>query len=662
MDDYIKNNSRTGIEHIESGIEFSNKEYILQGKDSLLNIFPLLEKGMGDYSLVQEKLIRAYTALCVFDPINALQYLEEGKIIDPKHPVIYNNLGFIYHMQLGNYQEAIRNYQKCFECDPSYLTAYLGIIDIYRSLRHHSLELEYCKKGIENCKESASIWNLYGLALLSTESYKKTGMKKIQDIFKHALTLCGPNDQKDKAKIYVNLGHAIGITGDYKETIECYIKSIQCDPGHTKSYQNILLNVHYFSLFEIQSPTFKRLLALFGISNESKDSVLCIKNLHKAICNEIFKDNTPQQQQKLKYKDTIRIGYVSSDLFDHAVSFFSNVLFEKYNKASFEVYVYSNNLYEMKTIQSLRCDKYTGIKGMTNEQAAQEIKKDKIDILIDLSGHTSGNRLDIFSLNPSPIQLTYAGYPNDIGMTSIKRISDVYSEKYSLSNQSIKLDRLFLCYTPKVNCNYTPKKYTQKIKKDIVFGCFAKLQKINTYNITIWKEILKRIPESKLVLKSKYFHDPVVVELWKKRFGDEYNTRVLFLKGTETSEQHMNLFNLIDIHLDTWPYSGTTISTECLYMNVPVLTYSPKPWTDEMNIGHVERVTGSILNSMKLNDMCIASSTSEYIKKAMSLSEFIKGGGDLKVREKFLNSEISDSKDFIIKYEQMLTELYNDKC
>jgi protein O-GlcNAc transferase len=666
MQEYIAKHFSFAQEYLESGIQFSNLDYLLQAKQSLVNLWPLVNGDNGsdsgiNKSILLEKITRAFTALCVIDPNNSLEYLIKALEYDDKSPVIYNNLGYIYHNKMNDFDKAIHYYKKCFEADPEYITGYLGIIDIYRSLRHSSLELEYAERGIKNCPKSPSLYNLYGLALLSNN--KLENIQTIIDTFNTALSLCTSEHLSEKCKILVNLGHVHGSVGDYYKGIELYLEAIKADPTHANSYQNILLNLHYFSNIDVEkNPTFSKLLETFNVEKIKGSSVSdLVLKLHSQICKELYppqkivRDFGPRNVIK-----KINIGYVSSDLFDHAVSFFANVLFTHYNKECFNVHVYSNNIYDIGTVKSLPCTDYTCIKGMPPQQVTDLIINDKIDILIDLSGQTSGNRLDVFNMKPAPILLSYLGYPNDTGLPFMKRISDEFTEKYKPKEcTSYSMKRLFLCYTPSNKYEYIQKQKEKNTRhtRGITFGCFAKLQKINSSCIVVWKNILKLVPTSKLVLKSKYFADPKILETWKNKFKP-YQNQVVLLKGTKTSQQHLDTFHLLDIHLDTWPYSGTTISTESLYMNVPVVTFSPTPKNENSSVGHVERVTASILSSMNLADSCIACSKAQYVYKAVELAKYIQKNGDLHVHKKFMETEISNHSNFIQEFEHLLTDIY----
>lgn len=672
MESYVKSMLEEAKERLESGIEYKNADMIKMSVGvytQLKGIFSTeSQKDSELYKNLKNNVIRAYTALCVFDPEKAINYLEEAEKYDDRDPVILNNFGFIYHMRMGNFEESTKYYQRCLEYNPTYEMAYIGIIDLYRSLRHHNLELEYAKKAVMNCPESVELWNAYGLSILHNNILTNIE-EDIVSKFKKGLTL---NPSKEMVcKLYVNIGHVYGIIGDYRQAIEYYFKAVQSDPYHHPAYQNILLNLHYFTDQDLLIE--KVLLQLQKIiKEEGKMTKREIKNMKyistltdkvheyfaKCMYKKINTGNYPVRETTSVVKDKIRVGYISSDLVDHAVSYFVNVIWKHYNDTLFDVYIYSNNIYDATSISKIRCTEYKCIKNASVDVICEQIDKDNIDILIDFSGYTSGNRLDIFAeyhqRSKRPIMITYVGYPGNIGMPLVHRISDVYTESCTKGN-TFNMKKLFLCYTPKPEMMTLEYKIYKKpiTEETIVFGCFAKLQKISPTMIILWKVLLEKLPKAKLVLDSKYFKDVKILEKWKLKFQG-FEKRILFLKGTKSSKEYLRLFTLIDIYLDTYPYAGTTITSESLFMNVPVITYSPEtPGTP-----HVSRVTGSIINTIGLKDQCVATTKASYVQKAIDLIPLVH---TLNVRKLFEKNIISKGKEFMEEFEDKLTEIFMEE-
>jgi len=678
MDSYIWNNLAVAKELLETGVELQKPKDVLKA----LGIYSSLKSVAKDaaaqgnqkiHDNIVENVIRACSVLCVYDPKNAKNYLDEAAKYDDDNPVVNNNYGFVYHTQYGDWDKSITHYEKCLLKDPTYVTAYLGIIDVYRTLRHHKIELEYCKKGITNCPDSPEIYNSMGLAMLHNAMY--SDMNAILSHFRKGLDL-KPTDET-KCKILVNIGHVYGITGEFSLAVDHYLQAISCDPKHHPAYQNILLNLHYFSDMDFNDRVLGAVMKKFNVTRNKGETVAdVIHKLHLSIVETVYgtrKEGEPNGKvifpNAKPVKDfsptrKISIAYISADLVDHAVSFFSKVLFSNYNKDVFDVYIYANNVYDPDSIARLECTGYRCVQNASTADVCAQLEKDKVDILIDLSSHTSGNRLDVVAARPVPIVLSYLGYPADTGFPFVRRISDQFTElcnnrKFEKGDKTapIRMERLFLCYKGKECMENNVKSYTGfKPKTSMVnFGCFAKLQKINSHVISAWMEILHRVPNGRLILKSRYFADKKIVDIWKKKFikdGKDYSKRVLFLKGTTTAEGHMELYKMIDIHLDTFPYSGTTITTESLYMNVPVITLA----LYARSVGHVNRVSGSILQSLGLYDHCVASNINEYVSKAVDMVHKLPNFPS--VRKKFLTSEISDPGNFMKHFQKALVNVF----
>lgn len=606
---FIRKDYDSACDQLEHGLQFGFPE-------EMKNVIPIFKRLLTLIPECHGKLIRCYTGLCVVDPLNALGYLESACKFDPRNPDVLNNLGYIYYKQRGDYVKGIRFYQTCLEVCPNHVVAYLGIIDIYRIQKLHYLEKMYVKKGLESCPSSSELWNCQGLMHLS----QGENLVKILDCFERAILLHPPAETL--TKIHINIGHVYGVTGDYNRAVEEYILAIQASTDNNLAYENILLNINYFYRF---TPTFRALLNFLDI-DEGMSLKKAVCEIHKAISKRLYTHDKIALPEKRDSSTKMRIGYIGSDFDNHAVTNFLRTCIQYYTKVGFEVYIYSNTVYPTAVVQSMDVTGYRCIFSVSTEDACKAIVDDKIDVLVDTSGYTSGNRLDVVARLPAKTVLTYIGYPNDLAIPGVRRVSDRYSEAFSLGrNETIDLQRFFLCYTP----NHLDEPKENKDPTIITFGCFAKLPKINDHVISVWCKVLELVPDSRLVLKSKFFSEKAFSQLWKNKFG-VYADRVMPLRASKDHSSHLRIFTVIDLHLDTFPYSGTTISSESLYMNVPVVTLAPQlPET-----GHVERVTGSLLNSIGLPEL-IARDEEEYINKAVYFSTRTR---ELDVRTKLLAS------------------------
>ncbi len=323
----------------------------------------------------------------------------------------------------------------------------------------------------------------------------------------------------------------------------------------------------------------------------------------------------PDPQRKL------RLGFVSSDFRAHSVSFFMLPLLRELDRDQFESFCYSNvrdtdpiTLRFKETSQHWR-----DIWGSPDTSVVDQIKRDKIDILFDLGGHSADNRLGIFHHRPAPLQIAYLGYPNTTGLETIDaRLVDPWTDPDDgetdalASEKLVRLERCFLSYQPDSYpaigdppCNSNA---------FVTFGSFNNVAKVNNELIAVWARILDQVPNSKLLMK----HDAATDPLTKRRIMRAFDQcgidtdRITFLDRTPDLVSHLECYNQVDIALDTFPYNGTTTTCEALWMGVPVVTLSGRT--------HAGRVGTSLLNSIDLHS-CIAADKDDYCNTALSLAQ-----------------------------------------
>jgi len=355
----------------------------------------------------------------------------------------------------------------------------------------------------------------------------------------------------------------------------------------------------------------------------------------------------------------IRIGFISPDFRDHSVSYFIEPVIQYLPKNSFTVYCYSGVINAdmiTKRIQSF-CDEWRQLTGLDARQCAETIYDDKIDVLVDLSGHTGGNFLPVFFYKPAPLQISYCGYPFSTGLsvmdykvvdstTDAPRVADIY-----YTEKLMRLDGCFLCYKPPPAPVITTRK-----GGGIVFGSFNSLPKLNSDVISLWAEILSVIPDSKIIIKRKSLDVPVV----QRRIADMFMSfgvnpnRVIFIGHSPNLTTHLEWYNRIDVALDTFPYNGTTTTCEALYMGVPVVALCGDV--------HMSRVSTSILNCIGCWEL-IAENRSRYVEIAMGLSknrdQIIAYKKTL--RQRIFDGDLCDWAKFADKFGKKIMEVVDEK-
>jgi predicted O-linked N-acetylglucosamine transferase (SPINDLY family) len=310
-------------------------------------------------------------------------------------------------------------------------------------------------------------------------------------------------------------------------------------------------------------------------------------------------------------KRPIRVGFVSGDFNWHPVGRFVEPLIDGVDQTDVTFILFSSSQSgDSLTDRLRRRARVVAIGGDDDDTASNLISKEDIDVLIDLSGHTRGNRLGIFARRPAPISATYLGYPNTTGMKAIDfRITDRFTDppgdadRY-YSEMLVRLPGPLVCFRPPRDTVNSP--ILSRLETSaITLGSFNQLAKISDGTIELWAAALNVIPKSRLLLKAQGASDPLARRRIRMAFaahGVSHN-RVRFLNSASDHLDHLDAYQLIDIALDTFPYNGTMTTCEALSEGVPVVTL--------LGSNHRSRVGGMLLQAAGFSEW-VARSASEF--------------------------------------------------
>lgn len=358
----------------------------------------------------------------------------------------------------------------------------------------------------------------------------------------------------------------------------------------------------------------------------------------------------------------LRIGYVSGDLHKHPVGIFFQAVAVNHDREFCEIYCYSNRdkirVDEVRTVIRHNVEFWRDVKELSDDALYSLILSDKIDILVDLSGYTAENRLQVFSRRAAPVQVSWLGYYNTTGISNIDYvISDETTvptgfEKW-YSEKVVRLPHSRFCYTPSYVCpDVEPLAATQTGR--ITFGSFNNFSKLTEDVIEAWAQILLKVPKSRIVLKWKNFTDKNIKKHYQLLFSIHgISARRIEFRDASPAFLMQDEYNDIDIALDPFPFSGGLTSCEALWMGVPVVTYAgDRP---------VSRQTAGFLRAIGGLDELIAESLEEYIDKAVSLAGDIQYLAELKagLRQRFENSPLCDGKQFTVELENIYRGVWN---
>jgi protein O-GlcNAc transferase len=359
----------------------------------------------------------------------------------------------------------------------------------------------------------------------------------------------------------------------------------------------------------------------------------------------------------------LRIGYVSPDFRTHSVAYFLDALIGGHNHTGYAPYCYSDvALDDALTHRFRSCAAFwRDTARLTDAQLAQSIADDRIDILVDCTGHMARNRLGVFSRTPAPVQATWLGYPFSTGLDTINyrltdAIADPAGEDRYYSEKLWRLDGCFACYRPLPDAPaITPGPATTS--GTVTLGCFNTLPKLTNAVLDLWARIIILTPGSRLFLKNKALSDPAVRNDLVQRFGDRgIGPERLILKGHAASVvAHLAHYGEVDLCLDTFPYNGTTTTCEALWMGVPVVTLA--------GAHHAGRVGISLLTAVGLKEW-IGESEEEYVKiavaRALDIAQLTVVRTTL--RSHMAGSPLCDGNAFVNKMEAAYRTMWQTWC
>lgn len=361
----------------------------------------------------------------------------------------------------------------------------------------------------------------------------------------------------------------------------------------------------------------------------------------------------------------LRIGYVSADFRDHAVARFVEPVLASHDRAGFEVFGYATGpLIDAVTMRLMGlADHWRDVHGLPCEAVAQRIRDDGIDILVDLGGHGRLNNLPVFAKKPAPVQVTWLGYPESTGLPAMDgKITDAVvcpeGERFA-TEAPLRLPRGFHCYRPPADAPAVtpPPRSTNGF---VTFGAFHPAAKVGPPVVAAWAAILRRVPGSRLRLKTAAFADAVVRDRYRAMFAVAgiAGNRLDLLSRTETTAAHLAAhlmeYGAVDIALDAFPCNGTTTTCEALWMGVPVITLAgDRP---------AGRMSASLLHQIGLDEF-VAKDIGDYIDLACTVAhdhdlEGLRAG----LRPRIATSTLGDATAFTHDLEEALRGAWRSWC
>ena len=576
----------------------------------------------------------------------AISRFREACRLDRANPVLLNNLGLALlegtlsrdAVAGASLEDAALVLEEAVALRPDYVTAWknLGIV---RREQGDNAGAHFCfEQGVATAPNDASLWLNKGA--LYTSSYH---FDLAIECYRRILRL----DPDDPAEMLNRLATLYCYIGKIAESVEAFERAEAVAPvrEQKRAYgMNRLFTLHY--LPDITPEEIARAHREWGNTYFSATPSPCF-------------ENNPDPQRRLK------VGYVSPDLRMNAVSFFIQPVLAAHDPSRVEVFCYADVSKPDEVTRQLR-EKHPviwrDISGLSDDEALRMIRLDRIDILVDLTGHGGANRLPLFGLRPAPVQVTWIGYPDTTGLPTMDyRITDAKADPPGMTEdfhteELVRLPRSFLCYNP--GGDFPPEgPLPLLLNGAATFGTMSNFSKINAPLLDIWCEILGQVPGSRLVLRYRgqeweRVHGELCGHLENKGIEGE---RLLLLGHARSVVEQMLAYHMIDIGLDTFPYNGTTTTCEALYMGVPVVTLAGR--------SHVARVGASLLETVGLPDL-VAETAGEYVEKAVMLAKDMRRLLELRkeLRQMVKSSPLTDNITFTAQVEIVYRKMWQRWC
>jgi predicted O-linked N-acetylglucosamine transferase (SPINDLY family) len=557
------------------------------------------------------------------NPSEARTILEDLLTTAPNYPQIHYNLGVIC-MELHENQAACDHFHTLVQLQPDFLEGRMLLGMMLAELGQHEEAINLLREVLEICPDLPEVRHRLGLSLAELHRY--------EEAFQEYQTVLQTNP--DNTSVLCALGLLLTTTGQIGEARRVLLQALETKPDAVNVINNLARickigradeALEWFQRgldFDPEHPalTSNYLYTLNYVPDLSPE---CIARKYREYAPRAF--HPPEGWQPYSHApkpagSKIRIGYVSADFYGHSVAFFLEPVLQQHDLNQFEIFCYYNRTFEDDTTHRLKnhCIGWHCIVGLSDRQVADLIAADRIDILVDLSGHTSGHRLGVFALQPAPVQASWIGHPNTTGLPQVDYyITDAQCDPPGMTEQ---LYSEKLCRLPRTFCCYLPPEEFPPVApvpslatKHITFGCFNSLTKINALLISWWSDILAAVPGSQMFIKGPALDDPGTRnDLLELFAGYGIAAERLIVQGvTGTRTDHLARYTLVDVALDSFPYHGTTTTCEAMWMGVPVITLAGN--------SHVSRVGVSLLHSVGLDEL-IAKTPEEYIALAISLA------------------------------------------
>ncbi|RKP45607.1 tetratricopeptide repeat protein [Trinickia fusca] len=630
------------------------------------------------------------------EPRAALDSCAQAIELRPGYAEAYNNLGNALK-DLCELDAAAASYGKAIAAKPEFAEAHLNLGHVMKAKGHIDAALECYRECVTRAPQLAVAHDS-----LATLLMHRGEIDAAIESFRRVVAL-----QPDSAPALNTLGNALNSAARVGEAVPCYEQAIALAPDFADAYHNLANALRRLGVAERALPYARRAIELrddtpsfhnnlgtiLADLNEFDAAVECYRkalalnpdfgeshtcvlfgqsyvkhwsaqtHLHDAryFGERMAARATPYTDWPV-LADTragrpLRVGFVSADLRKHPVGYFLECALAQLDRSRVTPIAYSNGLHSDELTARIKPSfaAWRHVADLDDAELARKIRDDRIDILVDLSGHTGRNRLPMFAWRPAPVQVSWLGYFATTGLKEIDYIlGDPHVLPHGEENQYVeqlwRLPDCYLCFT--LPSEATPVNTLPALANGYVtFGCFNNHKKLNDHVIEVWARVLAAVPGSRLLLKNHQLNEAIIRNDTLARFARHgIGAERLMLEGPSSREQYFAAYHRVDFALDPFPYPGGTTSVEGLWMGVPVLGRHGDRFL--AHLGEMVLQTAGLPQWIAVDD-------DDYVARAVAYASDLPALAALRasLRERVMRSPLCDAPRFAghlaMAFEQM---------
>ena len=587
-------------------------------------------------------------------------------------PEYLYNLGTALR-ELGRLDEAVAVYERVVRLAPDRADAHVAVGALHQLRRQPGEAIAAFRRAIAIRPDSAEAHSNLGMVL------QEVGQREEAIAAFSAAILHKPSH----AEGHSNLGFALQGMGRLGESAAAFAVALAFRPEFPEAWSNLGNSFKEMGLLDRAIAAYRSALAQRPHFAEAASNLAMTQHYASECGNADFLATAKESAARLDAGVTgrtprvfpnaadpvrpLRIGYVSGDFNSHPVGYFLESVMAAHDRAAVTVHCYANNARRDALTGRLRAraDVWHDIVGLDDDTVEGLVRGDGIDLLVDLSGHTAGNRLSLFARKPAPVQASWLGYFGTTGLPAMDHIiADRHvvppGEERFFTETVWRLPGSYLCFTPPSLATPDPFPVGPPPMLEtgvVTLGCFQNRAKITPATVALWAGVLAAMPQARLLVKARQMGDAGLRQALRDRFAAHgIAANRVRMEGESPRAEYLAGHGRIDIAVDTTPFGGGTTTAECLWMGVPLVTLRGDRWAG--------RIGESLLHTLGLADRLVADSPADYVAKVAALAGDPAALAELRagLRGRLERSPLCDGPGFARGLEAVYRAMWREWC